>query len=497
MKRQEESQCGMSAWSTVFFVGVLVVGSYAEAQYGAQNGEWTSYSGDPGSTKYSSLDQIDGDNFEDLAIVWRWSSIDGAFDLSRLETDYPNLQVPNDRSRIHIGNLKATPLVVSGVLYVTTPLYQAAALDPATGETLWVYDPKSYASGIPEMLLGFNNRGLAHWTDGEQERILWATGDAYLIAVDAKTGEPITDFGQGGKVDLIAGIPRADRRPPINYSVSSAPIVLRDVVVVGSASSYQPRHKEAPPGYVRGFDVRTGKLLWTFHTIPQPGELGYDTWEPDAWEYMGDTNVWTLMSGDEERGYVYLPVGTATNNHYGGHRLGNNLFANSLVAVSVETGERVWHFQLVHHDLWDYDLPAAPNLVDITVDGNRIEAVAQVTKHGFTFVFDRETGEPVWPIEERPVPSSDVPGERTSPPQPFPTKPPPFERQGVSVDELIDFFPELRAEAVDILKRYRTGPLFTPPSLAGSGPGDTQGTLQFPGYIGGANWQGAAVDPET
>ena len=470
----------------------------ALAQQGAAGPEWRSYGGDTGSTKYSPLDQIDRGNLADLRIAWQWESVDGRFDLDQLREDYPNLQVPNDISAVRISNLKATPLMAGGVLYISTPLSQIAAIEPTTGETLWVNDPRSYASGIPTMMLGFSNRGLAYWTDGDLERLIMGTGDAYLVAVDAKTGDVVLAFGDEGRVDLMDGIPRARRSPaPMNYSITSAPVVCGDVVVVGSAISDQPRFREAPPGYVRGFDARTGELLWTFHTIPQPGEFGHETWEDDAWQHTGNANVWTLMSADEELGYVYLPVGNATNDHYGGHRPGSLLFANSLVALECSTGTRVWHYQLVHHDLWDYDPPAAPNLIDITVDGRVIKAVAQVTKHAFTFVFDRETGEPVWPIEERPVAQGDVPGEWYSPTQPFPTKPPPFDRQNATIDNLIDFTPELRAEAVEILGQYRSGPLFTPPSLIDEAPDGTRGTIALPGYTGGANWSGAAVDPET
>ena len=482
---------------TLFMALGLFTGS-GLAQQGATGAEWRSYGGDIGSTKYSPLDQINRDNLGDLRIAWQWESVDGRFDLDRLREDYPNLQVPNDIAAVRISNLKATPLMVGGVLYISTPLSQIAAIEAATGETLWVHDPRSYVSGIPIMLLGFSNRGLAYWTDGERERLILGTGDAYLIAVDARSGDAVPGFGDDGRVDLMDGIPRARRAPPpMNYSITSAPVVCGDVVIVGSAISDQPRFREAPPGHVRGFDARTGELLWTFHTIPQPGEFGHETWEDGSWRYTGNTNVWTLMSADEELGYVYLPVGNATNDHYGGHRPGNLLFANSLVALECSTGRRVWHYQLVHHDLWDYDPPAAPNLIDITVDGRAIKAVAQVTKHAFTFVFDRETGEPVWPIEERPVPASDVPGEWTSPTQPFPTKPPPFDRQGATIDNLIDFTPELRAEAIEILERYRSGPLFTPPSLIDAGTDGTRGTIALPGYTGGANWSGAAVDPET
>ena len=481
--------------ATIFLLQSTVVN--IQAQTGERSGEWHFFGGDSGSTKYSSLDLIDKENVANLEIAWRWESVDGRFNIDQLMSEYPNLLVANDVSNVSIDSLKAAPLMVDGVIYISTPFYQAAAIDAATGETLWAHDPRSYASGIPIMMLGFSSRGLAFWSEGEQSRVIWGTGDGYLLQVDAVTGEPIEEFGNAGRVDLTAGIPRARRRAPINYSITSAPIIIRDVIVVGSAISDQPEYKEMPPGHVRGFDVHTGELLWTFHTIPQPGELGNDTWENGSWEYSGHANVWTLMSADEETGYVYLPIGSPTNDFYGGHRLGDNLFANSLVALDATTGQRVWHYQFVHHDLWDSDLPAAPNLIDITVDEQRIRAVAQVTKHGFVFVFDRITGEPVWPIEERAVSVSDVPGERASETQPFPTKPPAFDRQGLTIDDLIDFTPELRQEAISIVEQHRYGPMFTPPSLAGEGDESTKGTINVPGYIGGANWEGAGADPET
>ena len=481
--------------ATIFLLQSTVVN--IQAQTGERSGEWHFFGGDSGSTKYSSLDLIDKENVANLEIAWRWESVDGRFNIDQLMSEYPNLLVANDVSNVSIDSLKAAPLMVDGVIYISTPFYQAAAIDAATGETLWAHDPRSYASGIPIMMLGFSSRGLAFWSEGEQSRVIWGTGDGYLLQVDAVTGEPIEEFGNAGRVDLTAGIPRARRRAPINYSITSAPIIIRDVIVVGSAISDQPEYKEMPPGHVRGFDVHTGELLWTFHTIPQPGELGNDTWENGSWEYSGHANVWTLMSADEETGYVYLPIGSPTNDFYGGHRLGDNLFANSLVALDATTGQRVWHYQFVHHDLWDSDLPAAPNLIDITVDEQRIKAVAQVTKHGFVFVFDRITGEPVWPIEERAVSVSDVPGERASETQPFPTKPPAFDRQGLTIDDLIDFTPELRQEAISIVEQHRYGPMFTPPSLAGEGDESTKGTINVPGYIGGANWEGAGADPET
>ena len=481
--------------ATIFLLQSTVVN--VQAQMGERSGEWHFFGGDSGSTKYSSLDLIDKENVANLEIAWRWESVDGRFNIDQLMSEYPNLLVANDVSNVSIDSLKAAPLMVDGVIYISTPFYQAAAIDAASGETLWAHDPRSYASGIPIMMLGFSSRGLAFWSEGEQSRVIWGTGDGYLLQVDAVTGEPIEEFGNAGRVDLTAGIPRARRRAPINYSITSAPIIIRDVIVVGSAISDQPEYKEMPPGHVRGFDVHTGELLWTFHTIPQPGELGNDTWENGSWEYSGHANVWTLMSADEETGYVYLPIGSPTNDFYGGHRLGDNLFANSLVALDATTGQRVWHYQFVHHDLWDSDLPAAPNLIDITVDEQRIKAVAQVTKHGFVFVFDRITGEPVWPIEERAVSVSDVPGERASETQPFPTKPPAFDRQGLTIDDLIDFTPELRQEAISIVEQHRYGPMFTPPSLAGEGDESTKGTINVPGYIGGANWEGAGADPET
>ena len=463
------------------------------AQYGAVDGEWRSYGGDLGSTRYSSLDQIDATTFADLQIAWRWQSVDGVLDLEALRQTHPE---------IGIGNLKATPLMVGGVLYLSTPLHQAAAIDAATGETLWVHNPESYlADPYPHATgLGFNSRGVAYWTDGQDARVLWGTNDGYLLAVNARTGEPVRDFGDNGRVDLMDGIPRAvrgttDSRGYAWLGVASPPIVAHDVVVTPTIISDFPITKETPPGWVKGIDVRTGVTKWTFRTVPQADDFGVETWLDDSWRYSGNTNVWSMISVDDELGYVYLPIGTATNDYYGGHRLGDNLFADSLVALDIETGERIWHFQMVHHGLWDYDTPAAPNLIDVTVEGERIKAVAQVTKQGFAYVFDRATGEPVWPIEERPVRPATMPGEVASPTQPFPTKPPPFEYQGVTIDDLVDFTPEIRAMAVEAVKDFTLGSLYTPPTLAVEG--GLQGTIQRPGIGGGANWTGAAVDPDT
>jgi quinoprotein glucose dehydrogenase len=438
----------------------------------ARQGTWPSYGADHANSKYSPLDQITPDNVKDLRVTWRWSSVENT-----ILMDYPELW-----TMVH----EATPLMIDGRLYTSTSLSQVAAIDARTGQTLWVYDPKTYYSGSPPNH-GFVHRGVAYWADGDEKRIFIGTGGAYLIALDADTGQPVPAFGDHGRIDLTQGLRRPVERA--HYGVSSPPMICRNVIVVGATILDYPRLKEMPPGDVRGFDVRTGQLRWIFHAVPQAEEPGVDTWGDESWKDTGNTNVWTVMSCDEALGYVYLPFSTPTNDYYGGQRPGDNLFAESLVALQAETGARVWHFQLVHHGLWDYDLPAAPNLVDLTVEGRRIKAVAQVTKQGFCYVFDRVTGTPLWPIEERPVPPSAVPGEKTSRTQPVPTKPAPFERQGITLHDLIDFTPELQREARRILHKYASGPLFTPPT--------EQGTIVLPGVAGGASWSGAAVHPDT
>ena len=486
----------------------LILFSLTPAFSQTDNGEWRSYGGDLASSKYSPLDQINADNFNDLEIAFRWKSVDGLINKtvaggewwSSSTNIFDDLQKENpDRWRggrePRLASLKATPLMIDGVLYIVTALYQAAAIDARTGETLWVYNPKSYEAGTPTMSIYWQHRGPAYWTDGLQSRILWGTGDGYLYSVDAKTGRPNADFGQDGRVDLTETIPRATRgdKDYLNallYSCASPPLVIGDVVVTGASIADRRVVKESPPGWVRGWNVKTGELKWTFKTIPEGEELGADTWENGAWKYSGGANVWTQMSADPELGYVYLPTGTGTNDFYGGHRLGDNLFAESLICVDAETGARVWHFQTVHHGVWDYDNPAAPNLLDITVDGKTIKAVAQITKQGFVYAFNRETGEPIWPIKETPVDTeTDMPGERLAPTQPIPSKPAPFEYQGVTEDDVIDFTPEIKEAALKELAQYKIGPLFTPPGK--------KGTIMRPGLGGGANWYGAAVDPET
>ena len=439
--------------------------------------DWPSYGGDNGSSKYSPLDQISAENVDQLEIVWEWLSLDNATVASNL-ADGNNRAVP--------AGYKATPLVVDGIMYVSTSFGRVVALDAANGELRWSFDTRAWEAGRP-MNLGYNTRGVAYWARGDKKRLFFATYDSYLWSIDVVSGTPDENFGDAGRVDLTLGLGREFDRQL--YGVVSPPLVTNDRVIVNSAIHDAPSSIEMPPGDVRAFNPDTGEMEWIFHTIPQAGEFGNDSWEDGSWEYTGNTNSWTIMSADDELGIVYIPIGTPTNDWYGGKRPGDNLFAESLVAVRAETGERIWHFQTVHHGLWDYDLPAAPTLIDINVDGRPIKAVAQISKQGFTYVFDRITGEPVWPIEERPVPPSSMPGEVASPTQPFPTKPAAFEPQGISDETLIDFTPELRQEALQIIEEFDYGPLFTPPTL--------RGTIQFPGWGGGGEWHGAAFDPDT
>ena len=447
------------------------------AQSGAKDGEWTTYGGDLAHTRYSPLDQITAENFSELEVAWRF------------KTD--NLG-PSPEYK-----LESTPLMTNGVVYSTAGSRRAVvALDAATGELLWVYSLNEGARGeaAPRQLSG---RGLAYWTDGDEERILYVTPGYRLVALDAKTGRPIPSFGTEGIVDLKLENDQFIDLITGEIGYHAAPIVAKDVVIVGAAhlSGANPKSFRNVKGYVRGFNVRTGKRLWIFHTIPQPGEFGTDTWYNDSSEITGNVGVWAQISVDEELELVYLPVETPTGDYFGGNRPGDNLFAESLVAVDLNTGRRKWHYQLVHHGIWDYDIPCAPILVDVTMNGRTIKAVAQPTKQAFLYVFNRETGEPIWPIEERPVPQDDVPGEWYAPTQPFPTRPPAYDRQGVTIDDLIDFTPELRAEAVELVSQYTLGPLFTPPVLSTrEGP---VATLMSPSAGGGTNWPGGSYDPET
>jgi len=444
---------------------------------GTRNGQWPSYTGDVRGSRYSPLDQIDARNFNDLEVAWRFKT-----DSLGTRPEY---------------KLEGTPLMVNRVLYTTAGTRRAVvALDPATGELLWVHGEHegARAANAPRQLSG---RGLAYWTDGTEERILYVTPGYRLIALDAKNGVPIPTFGQNGAVDLKREIDQDIDLVNGEIGVQSAPVVTKDVVLVGAAfrEGFTPKTHKNNKGYVRAFDVRTGKRLWIFHTIPMPGEFGHDTWLNGSAEENGNTGVWTQITVDEELGLVYLPVESPTNDFYGGHRPGNNLFGETLVCVDLGTGQRKWHFQLVHHPLWDHDISSAPILADITVDGRAIKAVAQPSKQGFVYVFDRVTGKPVWPIEERPVEKGDVPGEWYSPTQPIPTKPPAYNRNGVLPEYLIDFTPALRAEALELTRKFKFGPIYTPP-VASKVDGPIA-TLTLATASGGTNWPGASYDPET
>jgi quinoprotein glucose dehydrogenase len=455
---------------------LLLPGAIAGTQTGAPaNGDWPVYGGDNGFTKYSPLDQINAGNVQNLQIAWRRSGV-----AEELRTKYPELR--------YGGAFRPTPIKIGGRLYASNAVGFVEAFDPGTGKTIWVQEMDG-----GEPIGGGSTRSVAYWRSGDDERILAVRGE-HLRAIDAKTGRIIRSFGTNGRVDLKPGLgPLAT-----SFSWSSGPtVVCNNNVIVGASMTDSPDNKEQPPGNVQAFDARTGQSVWTFKVIPRPGEVGNETWERDSWSYSGQGNVWSMISADQELGLAYLPTGVTTNDMYGGHRPGDNLFGNTLVAVRCSTGQRAWHFQMVHHDLWDYDNNVAPILIDVTVDGKPIKAVVQLTKQAMAYVFDRATGRPVWPIVERPVPQSTTPGEKTSPTQPFPTKPAPFDRQGISIDDLIDFTPDLRTEAVGIANQYVLGPIFTPPSVRGSAPNDKKGTLQVPGSIGGAEWGGAAFDRET
>jgi quinoprotein glucose dehydrogenase len=455
---------------------LLVAAIFATPAGQSPQVEWFHYAGDPASSRYSPADEITRQNVGRLKVAWQWEP--GEKPLEQYGT------VPT--------RFQNEPLMVDGVLYVTTAYNNAAALDAETGKELWRFDSGAVTLGpIPGS--GFKHRAPALWRDardGNKLRVLLNTR-TQLFSLDAMTGKPVPSFGTDGVVSLTDAYPRpiSDQRH-VNHG-ASPPVVYRDIVVVGSSIPDRYQLINEPPGIVQGFDARTGKRLWLWNAIPQsPTDYGASTWEESSWRFTGHANVWGPMSVDAERGLLYFGTSTPGNDYYGGRRLGKNEPAESLVCLDIVTGQRKWSFQLIHHGLWDYDNPAAPNLVTMTVDGRRIDAVAQVTKQAFTYVFDRVTGEPVWPIEERPVPTdTDVPGEKVWPTQPIPTKPPPFSRQGVSLDDANDLTPEIKALAQSEMKKYRIGPLYTPPSL--------RGTLQLPGEEGGANWGGAIWDAEA
>jgi quinoprotein glucose dehydrogenase len=432
--------------------------------------EWPVYAADAGASHYSPLTELDRANIARLRPAWEWKPGEDAM---------PEFGV-------RPGMFENTPLMIDNVLYLSTSYNKVVALDAETGARLWQYDPKAYVDGQPPNGTGFVHRGVAAWRDGNKLRI-FMNSRSHLICLDAKTGQLVDSFGDHGIVNLTRGL--RWEVDPKRYTNTSPPVVYKNLVILGNGVGDRLVYQRDPPGDVRAFDARTGKQVWTFHTTPVKGDPETATWADDSWNTTGHANVWAPFSVDVQRGLVYLPVTTPSNDYYGAHRLGNNLFAESLVCLDATTGKRKWYFQIAHHGLWDYDPPAAPVLVTMTVDGRRIDAVVQVTKQGFAFVFDRVTGTPVWPIEERPVPASDVPGEQASPTQPFPTRPPAISPQGVTLDDAFDLTPELKAQAQAVMQKYRLGPIYTPPSV--------QGTMIRPGVVGGANWGSAAFDAET
>jgi quinoprotein glucose dehydrogenase len=454
----------------------LGLGGVASAQTG-RTVEWNTYGGDLASHRYSPLDQINADNFNKLEVAWRFKTDSLG---PRPEFQY-----------------EATPLMIGGKIYSTGGSRRAVfSLDAATGELLWVHSENEGERGrnAPRQLSG---HGLSYWTDGKEERIVYVTPGYQMVALNAKTGQPIPGFGVNGIVDLKKDDDQQIDLITGEVGLHSTPLIAKDVIVVGAAhlSGGVPKTKNNIKGYVRGYNVRTGKRLWIFHTIPRPGEFGYDTWLKDSAEYTGNTGAWGQMSADADLGLLYIPVELPTGDYYGGHRPGNGLFGESVVAVDLQTGKRKWHYQTVHHGMWDMDIPCAPILADINVNGKAIKALAQPTKQSWLYVLDRTNGQPVWPIEERPVAKGDVPGEWYSPTQPFVTKPPAYARQGVSTDDLIDFTPALHEEALKVIQKYKIGPIFTPPSVATSE--GTLGTIISPGAQGGTNWPGGSYDPET
>jgi quinoprotein glucose dehydrogenase len=446
-------------------------------------GEWRTYGGDKGFNRYSPLDQINRENVKNLSVVWGRPAVD-----PEIKDKFPDLSPSN--------YFRGTPIVIDGVLYAPNGVGLVEAFDAATGRTKWVQRP---VEPTLKEASGESTRGVAYWRKGSDERIVSIRGQ-YLYAMDAKTGAPEREFGENGRLSL-----KRDTPDNAHYFGYPGPFIVNDVIVVGgngggrAAGGYGDGGFDAgaKPEDIRGFDIHSGALLWTFHIMPRKGEPGYETWGKGSAEYVGNMAAWASLTADEELGYVYIPLSTPTASYYGGHRPGKDLYSDSLVVLNAKTGKLVWYYQLIHHDLWEYDAATPPVLGDITVDGKRIKAVIASNKTGFLYVFDRVTGKPVWPIEERPVPQSTVSGEETWPTQPFPTKPPPMDRQGIGEDDLIDFTPALHKEALEYVSHFVMGPLFTPPTIVDDEHGGKQGTLAMPTDWGAANWNTGAFDPET
>ncbi len=457
-------------------INILTVMPSAVAQ-GTENGEWRSYGGDIKNTRYSPLEQIDAENFNDLEVAWR----------IKMSSFGPNPEY----------NFQSTPLMVDGVIYSTAGSRRAViAADAGTGELLWMhrFDEGERGAATPRRLSG---RGLAYRDDGASGQIVYVTLGYQLIVLDAATGHRMSSFGTDGVVDLMQNMDQDIDPLAGEIGLHAAPLVVGDTIVIGAAHvpGSAPRSMRNTKGYVRGFDADTGSRKWIFHTIPGNDEFGNDSWLNDSWRYTGNTGVWGQISADLEAGIVYFATEMPTNDYYGGHRHGDNLFSDSLVAVDIDSGDRLWHFQAIHHDVWDWDFPCAPIIADVVIDGVERKIVAQPSKQAWLYVFDRITGEPIWPIEERPIETSDVPGELLSATQPYPTKPPAYDRQGVSLDDLVDFTPEIRRRAEEIAARHRIGPIFTPITV--SEPDGVIGTLMLPSAGGGTNWPGGSIDPET
>ncbi len=429
--------------------------------------EWRSYGGDPGGMRYSPLDQINRSNIRDLRVAWTYHTGD-----------------KRDRPRTTI---ECTPVVADGLMYITTALINVCALDAASGKLVWRFDPfagsPDYEATGAESIRGVS-RGVTYWEDGRDKRI-FVTAGPRLVCLDARTGRPVAGFGNKGSVDLTKGLGKDISG--MMYDVTSPGVVYKNLLILGSEVGEGP--EPAAPGHVRAFDARTGEMVWIFHTIPEPGEVGHETWEGDTWKTTGGANDWGGLSLDEERGMVFLALGSAAFDFYGGQRPGQNLFANSVVALDAATGKRVWHYQIVHHDLWDRDLPCLPMLVTVNQGGRRVDAVAQVTKFSKVFVFDRDTGKPLFPVEERAVPASDAEGEKAWPTQPFPLMPPPYTRQAFTEDQITNISPEAHAYISETFKKVRGGDPYLPPS--------EQGTIVFPGFDGGTDWGGGSFDPAT
>jgi quinoprotein glucose dehydrogenase len=465
------------------FIGLMIALVNLTAQQKAGSGGWATYGGDKAFTRYSPLDQINRDNVKNLQFVWQRGAVDPV-----LTNKFPDISAPD--------YFRGTPIMVDGVLYAPDGVGLVEAFDAATGQTKWVQQP---VEPTLKEAAGQSTRGVAYWQKASEERIVSVRGE-YLYAMDAKTGLPCRDFGENGRISL-----NRHTKDDALYFGWPGPFIVNNVIVIGGNGGGKAGSGYGDDGYdpksqpedIRGFDIHSGKLLWTFHILPHKDEPGYDTWGKGSAEYVGNMAAWASLTADEKLGYVYIPLSAPTASHYGGHRPGMNLYSDSLLCLDTKTGKLVWHYQLIHHDLWEYDAATPPILGDITVGGKKIQAVIAANKTGFLYVFDRVTGKPVWPIEERPVPKSTVPGEEAWPTQPFPTKPPAFDRQGFSAADLIDYTPELHQKALEIASHFIMGPLFTPPSIRSTDPDGKKGTLVLPGGWGAGNWNTGAFDPET